>query len=338
MKIILKILAKTISELIKNLNLNYRGNNYLKISILLISDTISSISIHSVTKIYFFKMDFPISIKLRMTYLIFLVSLFLVVQIEAQTPVIFDFESQPKGTCYTLDKWRDVGILTDSWEDGMKLRSMVDDSFSVSGKKSLRIMYPKAGVGPEESGAQVPIILASKDQYFASYYLRFSENFDFRLGGKLPGLAGGALCSGGRTCDGTNGFTARFMWRKNGKVVLYLYHMDKPDKWGEDIPLVFPSGEQVVFERGKWYRIVERVKVNSTANSHDGEVEVWVNGIHVLLKQGIRFVSNGEKVDRFYFSTFHGGSGSEWAPNETCYIWYDDLIISEKINDIQDPR
>ena len=80
---------------------------------------------------------------------------------------------------------------------------------------------------------------------------------------------------------------------------------------------------------------MERVKINSSASRYDGEVEVWVNGKHVLLRKGLRFTSNGEKVDRFYFSTFHGGSGPDWAPTETCYIWFDDLAISTRRNDVK---
>ena len=52
--------------------------------------------------------------------------------------------------------------------------------------------------------------------------------------------------------------------------MLYLYHMDKPGKYGEDHSLVYPSGEDVVFTPGRWFRIVERVKVNSGDN-RDGE-------------------------------------------------------------------
>jgi hypothetical protein len=136
---------------------------------------------------------------------------------------------------------------------------MVDDAFSVSGKKSLRITYPKDCSGPGENGVQVPIVLPARDQYYMSYWLRFSDNFSFRLGGKLPGLAAGAICSGGEVCDGTNGFTARFMWEAGGKVILYLYHMDKPGKWGDGTNLIYPSGDSVVFQRGKWYQIMERV-------------------------------------------------------------------------------
>ena len=257
--------------------------------------------------------------------------------VMAQKLIKTDFESQPKGTVYGLEKWKADGFKTDEWENGMITRSMVDDSVSVSGKKSLRITYPKGCYGPEENGAQVALVLPGRDQYYMSYWLRFSDNFSYTLGGKLPGLAAGKLCSGGEICDGDNGFTARFMWEEKGKVVSYLYHMDKPGKWGDVRPLIYPSGKQVIFEQGKWYQIMERVKINSSGNNYDGEVEVWINGLQVLFRKGIRFTSNGEKVDRFYFSTFHGGGSADWAPARTSYIWFDDIIISENKKDVEFP-
>jgi hypothetical protein len=245
----------------------------------------------------------------------------------AQNVLGNDFEAAIPGSPYLLMNWVKDGFVA-TWDDGLDTRSLIDSTQSVSGKNSLRITYPKDSVGPSGNGAQVSIILPEQKEYYLSYGLRFSDNFSFQLGGKLPGLAAGDLCSGGQVCDGTNGFTARFMWRRCGKIVLYLYHMDKQGKWGDDDPLVYPSGEDVVFDRGKWYQISERVRINSGDTTHDGEVEAWVNGIQVLLRKGIRFTSNGEGVDRFYFSTFHGGSTAEWAPEETCFLNIDDILIS----------
>lgn len=51
-----------------------------------------------------------------------------------------------------------------------------------------------------------------------SYEVAFDPDFDWVMGGKLPGLRGGALhgCSGGDQADGDNCFSARVMWRKHG--------------------------------------------------------------------------------------------------------------------------
>ena len=248
----------------------------------------------------------------------------------AQKQYFTGFETCRAGQPFVIAEWNRSGFLTDDWNNGLQARTIVDTLNAASGTKSLRVAYPVGFSGPAGNGAQVPLVLPGKKQYYMSYKLMFCPDFSFRLGGKLPGLAAGELCSGGQVCDGTNGFTARFMWRPGGKAVLYLYHMNRRGKWGDDFPLIYPSGEQVVFEPGKWYRITERVKINSAADKYDGEVEVWVDGKHVLAVDGFQFVTNGEKVDRFYFSTFHGGSGPDWAPLKTSYIWFDDLIISTK--------
>ena len=249
-----------------------------------------------------------------------------------------NFESQSVGTAYTRPIWQSDGFTTDTWDNGLLDRTSVDNSTSVSGTKSIRITYPVGQFGPGPNGAQVPLLFTPKDEVYMSYNLRFSENFTWgttSYGGKLPGLAGGDNCSGGALCDGTNGFSCRFMWRTGGQAVLYLYHMDKPDVYGEDHPLVYPWGANVMFEKGKWYHMAERVKINTNGTSYDGEVQVWVNGYEVLHLTGLRFTSNGDKIDNLYISTFHGGADATWAPTATCYTYIDDIKIGLTKDDVK---
>lgn len=246
-----------------------------------------------------------------------------------------DFEAWDNNHEYTQDSWVTDGF-TAPWVSGFdQSRVFIDETVAHSGSKSIKVAYPAGGVGPSETGAQVPLRFNGQSEVYSSYWLYFSDNFDWggtSEGGKLPGLGSGDNCSGGSTCDGTNGFSARLMWRSGGNAVLYLYHMDKPGTYGEDLPLM-KAGNQITFEKGKWYQVAERVKIN-TNNNYDGEVEVWINGEQALLKTGLRLVNDGSLVDNFYFSTFHGGSGSNWAPSVDCHIWYDDLIISTKESDV----
>jgi hypothetical protein len=245
-----------------------------------------------------------------------------------------DFEYHEVGTNYSASSWEADGFAP-RWLQGSE-RTMIDDQKSYSGQKSLRIFYPQGKYGTAETGTQTPLQLSPKNEYYASYRLRFSEDFSWgttQFGGKLPGLTAGGNCSGCQTCTGTNGFSARFMWRPGGRAALYLYHMDKATSCGEDHYLTYPDGEPVYFNRGEWLHIAQRVKIN-TASNHDGEVEVWVNGQQVLFLQGLRFVNNGSLIDNFYISTFHGGDTPNWAPTVDSYLWLDDLVISDQYKDV----
>jgi len=257
--------------------------------------------------------------------------------LSAETLSQTDFESAEVGKPFLRENWKKEGFSTGTWDNGLNDRTIIDTAYYVSNSRSLRVEYPQGGVGPSETGVQVELKITPRDEAYMSYWMRFSDNFSFGTtskGGKLPGLSGGKNCSGGDNCDGTNGFSARFMWRNDGQIVLYLYHMDKPAKWGEDHPLKYEDGSNVVFERGTWHHIEERVKTNSSGDAYDGEVQAWVDGKEVLSLNGLRFTNNGDKVDKLYFSTFHGGNDQTWVPTETCHIWYDDIKIGTTREDV----
>jgi hypothetical protein len=238
------------------------------------------------------------------------------------------FETGTDESPYTLNSWEADGF-DPAWVQGFNQeRAHIDTEHAHTGNGSLRINYPAGTYLPYNNGAQVPLMFTPREEVYISYWLQFSENFDWgddNEGGKLPGLASGNLCSGGSRCDGSNGFSARLMWRPGGKAVLYLYHMDKPGSYGEDMTLVTNTVD-VYFQQGQWYQVIERVKIN-TGNNNDGEVQIWINGEEALLRTDLRFVTDGSLIDTFYFSTFHGGADASWAPSVDCYIWYDDLRI-----------
>ena len=216
-------------------------------------------------------------------------------------------------------------------------RSVITDSESYSGDQSLRITH----LPNETSGGSAVWDLPSENEYYLSYRVKFADNFDFdgsrKSGGKLPGLGGrdegGDLCSGGKTCTGVNGFSSRYMWRKNGRAELYLYHMDKPDQWGERFYFEGSDGSEKYFQRGKWHNLIQRVKIND-GNQSNGEVDVWLDGEQVLSIDDLRFVNNNQGIDSLYFSTFHGGSGSEWLPEREVYSYWDDFVVSTNAADV----
>ena len=171
--------------------------------------------------------------------------------------------------------------------------------------------------------------------------MKFADDFDFdgsgNSGGKLPGLGArdesGDLCSGGKTCTGNNGFSSRYMWRDKGKAVLYLYHMDKPGKWGEDFDLVGEDGRKKFFKPGKWHNLIQRVKINDGKQAN-GEIDIWMDGEKVLSINKLKFVTNNQGIDSLYFSTFHGGNTNKWLPARKVYSYWDDFVVSTNAADV----
>ncbi len=270
----------------------------------------------------------------KTTFLVWLFMLYLsgYSQIIDQT----SFENYSDEHQYVQQNWVNDGF-DPKWVNGFnQSRVYVDNQFANSGNKSIRIKYPAGNYGPGNTGAQAPLRIPPANEYYVSYSVRFSDNFDWggsNEGGKLPGLAGGNNCSGCSSCSGTNGFTARLMWRQGGRAVLYLYHMDKSGSCGDDLNLKTAKGNNFHFQKGQWYTITQRVKVN-TPGLKNGEVELWIDGVPALLVQNIRFVTNGDQVDNFYFSTFHGGGDGSWAPGNDCYTWFDDVKIGKSFSDV----
>ena len=209
------------------------------------------------------------------------------------------------------------------------------------GEKTLRVSYPKGGVGPGETGTQFPLVFdrmtgleeSHFQEIYLRYYLKFEEGFDFRLGGKLPGLMGGGNSwsrSGGDQPDGTNGWTTRFMWRRNGQIVVYAYLPPSENgkwggiQWGQDIDCDFAA------EPGKWHCIEQYINVG-TPGEDDGQLKVWIDGIQRLDIDDMRFwdVENDYGlIGGVYFSTFHGGNTSSWGPHVDSYAQYDGIVMA----------
>lgn len=251
------------------------------------------------------------------------------------------FERPASGSAYTLAQWTADGWAA-PWDEGMSTRTWIDGyNFHHSGQKSLRVFYPKGKIGPADSGAQAPFTLTKAREYYLSQWVRFSSDFSWgttQFAGKVgTGLAGGASCSGGQVCDGYNGFSSRLIWRSSGQAAIYYYHMGHEGQYGDYVNLTNSSGTVIKWPRGQWVNVVQRLKVNTVTNGNanpDGEIQIWFNGAPAATIKGLRFVRNGDQVDRAYFSSFAGGATTDFAPANDSWIWYDDLKVSTVRSDI----
>jgi hypothetical protein len=204
--------------------------------------------------------------------------------------------------------------------------AIVEGAESFEGR-SLRVLFPAGVFGVDGGGALWPVDLGGTyEELYLSYRVRFAPGFDFVRGGKLPGLVGGEANTGGEPPDGTDGWSARMMWRVGGDVVQYVYHPDQPGTFGEDFP--WDLGGDRLFEPGAWHQVEHRIVMN-TPGQHDGVVQGWWDGALALDRQDIRFRDvDTFAIDALQVVTFFGGSDATWAASRDEYVYFDDFVVS----------
>jgi hypothetical protein len=219
---------------------------------------------------------------------------------------------------YTIAQWKKDWPGC-AFEGGIK-----DGRVSVverDGVKSLRVTYAPGQIGPEKGGAGWRWPIGTHESAELRYTLQFSKGFEWVKGGKLPGLCGGPdNVSGGRPATGTNGFSARLMWRRDGRGEAYLYHKNQPENFGHSLP--FPADFRFPTDTPIHVRLA--VTMN-TVGKRDGTVRVWIafgEGAEKLMVERTDIewrTVDTFGVDSLYFETFHGGSDATWAPKQACW-------------------
>lgn len=146
-------------------------------------------------------------------------------------------------------------------------------------------------------------------EIYLTYKIKFKKGFDFRIGGKLPGMAAIPSGTAGRPPEPDEGFHARMMWREDGDAMMYSYfHRDYDYQYGE------AYGLGHVFDEDIWYDVTQRF-VLSNVNTNDGIQEVFIDGIlrgswtgnMMREKSGIFINANA-------WSSFMGGNTPSFAP------------------------
>lgn len=250
----------------------------------------------------------------------------LLLGLTARADVSVDFENRSTGT-YTENMMQsDFNGL--NWSNGLDQNRAKIVNDPAQGKV-LRILYPEGNYGAGNSnggGVQFKCVIGSKTEAAtAEYRIKFESGFDFVKGGKLPGLCGGRCNTGGNIPTGTDGWSARYMWRADGQLVVYLYDMMSTN-YGTDLKINHP--DYFFFQPGKWYTIKQFIQMN-TPGIRDGIIKIWVDGEQMLHFKFAKFRNTEDLgVNLFYFSTFFGGSGSEWAPPKDEHVFFDDIVVT----------
>jgi len=239
----------------------------------------------------------------------------------------FGYEVQTDFNNESLGKYDDTEFKnalsgsSENWDNGFSNGRV--SIVSTDRGKSMQVSYPKGAVGPGSGGAQLLVNLLAHDELTLEYKIKFPDGFDYVKGGKLPGLAGGAANSGSDVPDGTDGWSTRFMWREGGALYLYSYHADMEKNYGTYAPC------NKILRTGRWYTVSQTVKMNDVG-SDNGKIIVKVDGSQKLVIDDYTFrTTNNLRINKLFFSTFFGGSGSDWAPNKDETILFDDFKITD---------
>lgn len=211
-----------------------------------------------------------------------------------------------------------------TWNAGVNEgRAQIIEGTEAFQGKSLKILYPRDKIGVDSGVLWTTQFDAGYNELYCSYRIKFSIDFEFVKGGKLPGLAGGAGNTGGNRPNGFDGWSTRIMWRQEGQLVQYVYHPDQPTIYGEDFEWDCPEAIP-----GSWYQVETRIVMN-TPSEYNGIVQSWLNGIEVLNIRNIKFRETYDfSIDALKFHTFFGGNELTWAPNNDVYIYFDEFVVS----------
>ncbi|WP_299432950.1 polysaccharide lyase [uncultured Aquimarina sp.] len=244
-----------------------------------------------------------------------------------------DFDHLPSGQ-YNRDQIKEA--LNVSFCKGADEGRVHISDFESRGKV-LDVKYPKGQVKTGQSGmhTKVPFDIAGEyDELYISYWIYFPEDFEFRAGGKLPGLAY-------QTSE--KNMSLRLMWRYDGLVEFYVHYNTEPtwDGWHASInwsltdPYEEPNGEpqadQVKFKKGQWNHVEMYNKLN-TPGQNDGIMRGWLNGdlaINITDNGDYRQVGEEDiQLNIIYLSTFFGGSDETFQPTKDLEAYFDDFIVS----------
>lgn len=240
-------------------------------------------------------------------------------------PLHISFDQNKPGNYTEKDYFRDWNCP--GWSMGLNNVAIVGGKEARNGQgESLRLRLPKGASGchdEKDCANWKPHIGAQLDSLYYSYWFKFPENFDFVLGGKLPGIGSFEPRTGGGKPNGRDGWSVRAMWVKDGKAGQYVYHLDQPKHFGDYFEWDAPP-----LEKGKWYQVKTFVRLN-TPGKRDGIITTWLDGKEVLNKHELRFrLGDDLRIERFLFSVFFGGTGPEWAPSRDMLLYMDDFTLS----------
>jgi hypothetical protein len=168
---------------------------------------------------------------------------------------------------------------------------------------AMSVQLPKGSAAPTSSAVPKggisfpwqPRSLKDKSTVCLSYQVLLPSDFDFNLGGALPGLLGRADQSDDR-------FLVRLAWHQGGAIGATNFVTLDGKKFKQ-----LAEGDGTTIPRGRWVQLEQEVVLNSP-DQENGILRVWVDGSLVIDKADFAYrVKPGISVAGVAADLFYSG-------------------------------
>ena len=255
-----------------------------------------------------------------------------------QSPLDVNFDEQAPGT-YTFAK-----LLSD-FQNTTSVHGVgiAPNRLAITSSQDRALSVNCDGAGIVESGAHwIADLRYQAREAYLSYRIRFEDGFDFTRGVKLPGLIGGVAPQGATQANGVNGWMTRMTLLPNDDGGGDLFSIAKYHQsgfashlGGEDFRrCVGADGSNASLETGRWYTVLQRVRLNRVQPSSqaDGILQVWIDGELVLDQQDVEYRTQaGLGIGKFNFSCYMNGGSA--GPIGEQFALFDDIKVTVPSSD-----
>jgi hypothetical protein len=208
---------------------------------------------------------------------------------------------------------------------------------TVGGLPGGKVVEYTAKVGQGTGGHMVHWFMPGYDKIHVRWYVKFAPDFDQgnhmhlcwltgnRVDNKWSAFGKAGIKPNGRDFFVTN-LEPNSDWGRNkapGEWVFYTYYPDmkvSPDgkHWGN----IMKPDKKCLIERGRWYCVEMRVKLNDVGRSN-GEQAFWVDGREIGRWRGIRWRDTEDlKLNCFALDLYVHDS------KQVNKVWFDRVVIS----------
>jgi hypothetical protein len=174
-----------------------------------------------------------------------------------------------------------------------------------------------------------------------AYDVKFPANFNWVLGGKLPGLWVGEYGAIGGNYN-VSGASCQLVWRAGGAGEAYVYVPQQNDSFYQLPGYVYNNdkGQSIwraspfQFNAGAYNHVKINIKMNTftgSSSNQDGHLRVSINDGYRSFENMVWSSTSPVNVSGLLFQSFFGGSDNSWATPTDQGIWIKNVVTGNSL-------